>query len=679
MNRQRYKLVFNRHRGQLMAVAEIASSIQHHGRTSAHAAAMPDLLPSALRFSLLAIALALAMNTVAHAQILGDRNAPRNQQPTVLVTPNGVPVVNIQTPSTAGVSVNSYRQFDVGPNGAILNNAQGTTSTQLGGYVAGNPWLATGAARVIVNQVNSANPSYLRGYLEVAGARAQVVVANPAGITCSGCGFINANRATLTTGVPQVVNGNLESYRVASGAVRIEGNGLDASRTDYAEIIARAVQVNAGVLNEPTAAALAYGIHQREGETKFLVVDLGGGTFDVSVLDLFEGVMEVRATAGDNFLGGEDFVQAIVDAFCREHDISDKLRNEPRFAQLLHARAEQAKRTLSESPGATLAFDYDGRHYEMALDEARLDTLCAPLLARLRAPVERALRDAAIPLDELDSVVLAGGATRMPIVRKMIARMFGRFPAIDLNPDEVVALGAAVQAGLKMRDQALKEVVMTDVAPYSMGVEVAMQLGDGSRSSGHMDPVIERNTTVPVSKVKTYFPTSPQQTKVDLNIFQGEARLTRDNIYLGTLCISDEGRPLGQQPIDVRFTYDVNGLLQIDAVAHGSGTSYNLLIESAPGLLDEDEIAASLARLAGLKIHPRDRLQYRTLLARAERLYQQLRGDTRQWLGMQITGYEQVLDSQDSERIAAQTRQFTELLDHVERQATIFLPNGEAP
>lgn len=247
MNRQRYKLVFNRHRGQLMAVAEIASSIQHHGRTSANAAAMPDLLPSALRFSLLAIALALAMNTVAHAQILGDRNAPRNQQPTVLVTPNGVPVVNIQTPSTAGVSVNSYRQFDVGPNGAILNNAQGTTSTQLGGYVAGNPWLATGAARVIVNQVNSANPSYLRGYLEVAGARAQVVVANPAGITCSGCGFINANRATLTTGVPQVVNGNLESYRVASGAVRIEGNGLDASRTDYAEIIARAVQVNAGV------------------------------------------------------------------------------------------------------------------------------------------------------------------------------------------------------------------------------------------------------------------------------------------------------------------------------------------------------------------------------------------------------------------------------------------------
>ncbi len=247
MNRQRYKLVFNRHRGQLMAVAEIASSIQHQGRTAGPSGTLPDLLPSALRFSLLSVALALAMNTVAHAQILGDRTAPRTQQPTVLVTPNGVPVVNIQTPSTAGVSVNRYRQFDVGTNGVILNNARSTTSTQLGGYVAGNPWLATGAARVIVNQVNSANPSYLRGYLEVAGNRAQVVVANPAGITCAGCGFINANRATLTTGVPQINNGNLDSYRVASGAVNIEGNGLDASRTDYAEIIARAVQVNAGV------------------------------------------------------------------------------------------------------------------------------------------------------------------------------------------------------------------------------------------------------------------------------------------------------------------------------------------------------------------------------------------------------------------------------------------------
>lgn len=250
MNRQRYKLVFNRHRGQLMAVAEIASSIDQRGQrgvTADPSTSLPASFASVPRFTLLAVVMVLAMNTVAHAQILGDRNAPRTQQPTVLAAPNGVPVVNIQTPSKAGVSVNTYRQFDVGTNGAILNNARTTTTTQLGGYVAGNPWLATGAARVIVNQVNSSNPSYLRGYIEVAGSRAQVIVANPSGITCAGCGFINASRITLTTGSAQIVNGNLDSYRVGGGTVRIDGAGMDASQTDYADIIARAVQVNAGV------------------------------------------------------------------------------------------------------------------------------------------------------------------------------------------------------------------------------------------------------------------------------------------------------------------------------------------------------------------------------------------------------------------------------------------------
>ncbi|WP_420105066.1 molecular chaperone HscC [Herbaspirillum huttiense] len=432
------------------------------------------------------------------------------------------------------------------------------------------------------------------------------------------------------------------------------------------------------LLNEPTAAALAYGIHQREAETKFLVVDLGGGTFDVSVLDLFEGVMEVRASAGDNLLGGEDFVGAIVDAFCRRHDIGDSLRHEPSFARLLHTRAEQAKRALSDVGSTSLQVEWGDRHYEMTLDEAGLESICAPLLARLRAPVQRALADAAIPLEELDNVVLAGGATRMPIVRKMIARMFGRFPAIDLNPDEVVALGAAVQAGLKSRDQALKEVVMTDVAPYSMGVEVVTQLGDGKHSEGHMDPVIERNTAVPVSRVKRYFAVSAQQTEVKINVFQGEARLVRDNIFLGSLSITAEGRPLGQDGIDVRFTYDANGLLQIDALERMSGKAFNLLIQSAPGLLSESEIAQTIVRLAELKSHPREQLRYRTLLARGERVYQQLRGDTRKWLGTQITLYEQALDAQNTEHLLDRTESLAQLLDQLEQQLAIG-PQGDQP
>ena len=200
-----------------------------------------------LTFSLWAAFGLAAILPAAQAQIVADRAAPASQQPTVLNAGNGVPLVNIQTPSAAGVSRNTYSQFDVQSRGAILNNARTNALTQLGGWVQGNPWLAGGTARVILNEVNSSNPSLLQGYIEVAGSRAQVVIANPAGVTCDGCGFINASRATLTTGTPIVSGGNLEGYLVERGRVTVQGGGLDASQSDYTDIIARAVEVNAGI------------------------------------------------------------------------------------------------------------------------------------------------------------------------------------------------------------------------------------------------------------------------------------------------------------------------------------------------------------------------------------------------------------------------------------------------
>ncbi|MCA3182177.1 MULTISPECIES: hemagglutinin repeat-containing protein [unclassified Cupriavidus] len=194
----------------------------------------------------LALAVLLALPS-ANAQIVADSGAPRTQQPTVLSAPNGTPLVNIQTPSAAGVSRNTYGQFDVGGNGAILNNSRANAQTQLGGWVQGNPWLAGGEARVILNEVNASHPSQLRGPMEVAGGRAQVVIANPAGITCDGCGFLNANRVTLTTGTPILNGGNLDGYRVQRGIVEVTGAGMDSSRADYTDIIARAVRVNAGL------------------------------------------------------------------------------------------------------------------------------------------------------------------------------------------------------------------------------------------------------------------------------------------------------------------------------------------------------------------------------------------------------------------------------------------------
>jgi filamentous hemagglutinin len=243
MNKHLHRIVFNAARGLRMVVQETARSTGRGARkaTSGGAGA------GSAAVSVAAIAAAL-MSAPLHAQIVADPHAPGGQRPTVLGAPNGVPVVNIQTPSAAGVSRNTYSQFDVQRNGVVLNNSRGNAQTQLGGWVQGNPWLATGSARVILNEVHSANPSQLRGYVEVAGPRTEVIIANPAGIQVDGGGFINVNRATLTTGTPQFnAQGGLDSFVVRGGSVSVDGAGLDAAKTDYAAILARAVQVNAGL------------------------------------------------------------------------------------------------------------------------------------------------------------------------------------------------------------------------------------------------------------------------------------------------------------------------------------------------------------------------------------------------------------------------------------------------
>ena len=267
MNKNLYRIVFNKARGMLMVVAEISRSC--------HAVACPASGPSCVqrqcvtRLSAVSFGLLLALGAVqpAAANIVADRNAPGNQKPTILNSANGTPQVNIQTPSKAGVSRNVYSQFDVNSKGAILNNSRKNVATQQGGMVAANPWLARGEAKIILNEVNSRDPSRLNGYIEVAGKKAQVVIANPSGITCDGCGFINANRATLTTGQAQLKDGNLTGYAVNKGEIVIQGKGMDSSRQDYTDIIARSTKVNAGLwakdLKVTTGANTVDAAHER--------------------------------------------------------------------------------------------------------------------------------------------------------------------------------------------------------------------------------------------------------------------------------------------------------------------------------------------------------------------------------------------------------------------------------
>ena len=258
MNKLCYRIVFNKRRGLCMAVQENASS---HGKGSGQSGPASGGAPSgraggmAMRLRMVALAMLGAFGAsgllvnLAAAQIVADPNAAGRQQATVLNTANGVLQVNVQTPSAAGVSRNVYSRFDVPASGAVLNNSRAQVQTQLGGWIEGNPWMAKGTARVILNEVNSNTPSQLRGYMEVAGTRAEMVIANPAGIVVDGAGFINVSRATLTTGAPVLngADGGLNGYTVQRGLISIEGQGLDGRQTDYTALIARSVRLNAGV------------------------------------------------------------------------------------------------------------------------------------------------------------------------------------------------------------------------------------------------------------------------------------------------------------------------------------------------------------------------------------------------------------------------------------------------
>jgi molecular chaperone HscC len=356
------------------------------------------------------------------------------------------------------------------------------------------------------------------------------------------------------------------------------------------------------LLNEPTAAALAYGLDQAGSESRLLVFDLGGGTFDVSILEMFEGVMEVRASAGDNMLGGEDFTGLIVQMFFDDSGIPAAARNDAAFMQRLGARAETLKRQLSDRPGGRIEIAWKGIDYATELDIHQYEKRCEVLLARLWRPIERALRDARIRAADLHHVVLAGGATRMPMVRELANRMFGRVPRGVLNPDEVVAMGAAVQAGLKMRDATLEEMVMTDVCPYTMGTSIVRVLDEDNHIDGFYSPIIQRNTVVPVSRVQRYEPVADNQRSIAIAIYQGESRMVRDNIRLGEVTVPLAPGPRADGAVDVRFTYDANGLLEVEVTVVNSNEQRRMVIENDVGALSPAQIVERHAALSTLRI-----------------------------------------------------------------------------
>lgn len=340
------------------------------------------------------------------------------------------------------------------------------------------------------------------------------------------------------------------------------------------------------IINEPTAAALAYGLDKTDKEEKILVFDLGGGTFDVSILEIGDGVFEVIATAGDNQLGGDDFDQAIIDylvaEFKKEHGID--LSQDKMALQRLKDAAEKAKKELSgvTSTQISLPFITAGPqgplHLDVTLTRAKFDELTAHLVERTMGPTRQALQDAGLSTSDIDKVILVGGSTRIPAVQEAIRREIGKEPHKGVNPDEVVAMGAAIQGGVISGD--VKDVVLLDVTPLSLGIET---LG------GVFTKLIERNTTIPTSKSQIFSTAADNQTAVDIHVLQGERPMAADNKTLGRFQLTDiPPAPRGVPQIEVTFDIDKNGIVNVSAKDLGTGKEQKITIKSSSGLSEEE-------------------------------------------------------------------------------------------
>lgn len=396
------------------------------------------------------------------------------------------------------------------------------------------------------------------------------------------------------------------------------------------------------IISEPTAAAIAHGLYDQEGNCRFLVFDLGGGTFDVSILELFENILEVRAVAGDNYLGGEDFTRVLEKLFLKDQKL-DKQDMTLKEQARLYRSAEKAKCDFKDESEVIFSFVYKEEERKSVITKRAYEEACEELFTRIREPVKRSLSDAGLSLKDIDKVVLVGGATRLSIVKEFLIKLFRKFPDTSTNPDEAVALGAAIEGAMKERHADVKEVILTDVCSFTLGTEVVVEYEDGRVEDGHFCPIIERNTVIPVSHTERLYTVRDNQEQVRVRVLQGESRFARNNLYLGELNIKVPKAPKGQEAIDVTYTYDINSLLEVQVEVISTGEKQKMIIKGSQNTMSDEEIEKRMEDLSYLKIQPRDQEENKVVLLRAERMYEECLGDRRKRIERYLQRFEEAL------------------------------------
>lgn len=420
------------------------------------------------------------------------------------------------------------------------------------------------------------------------------------------------------------------------------------------------------IISEPTAAAIAYGLYQSHGHMRFLVFDLGGGTFDVSVLERIDSILEVRAVAGDNFLGGEDFTAVLEEMFFEKYPQFDRLTMDSKTLRHIHKQADNCKIGFSEDKKSVMECKIGEEMYALTVELSAYEKACEELLDKIRQPVRRSLSDAHIRLSDIDKVVLVGGATKSPVIRRFVSKLFRAIPDTNINPDEAVALGAAIQGAMKERRDAIKEVILTDVCPFTLGTEIVREWEKGIFENGIFCPIIERNTIIPASRTERLYTAHDGQTKIRVNVLQGESRFARNNLSLGEMTIEVPKGQAGEESVDVTYTYDINSILEVEVKVVSTGRQLKQIFGGRNLDMSPEEIAERFQTLSYLKIHPRDREENKYLLLLGERMYEESIGDKRQLIAGELHKYEQALNSYEPGEIERAKEAFREFLKGLE-------------
>lgn len=404
------------------------------------------------------------------------------------------------------------------------------------------------------------------------------------------------------------------------------------------------------LINEPSAAALT--AWQEDDEERILLVfDFGGGTLDISIVDCFENIVEITTIAGDNHLGGTDFDREIVLAFCEENGLTwDKLNKRQQANLLLEGK--RCKETLSQQNQVEMQFcpgeSNGGEKLRMSLDTERLFHIGQGLFRRIKNVISRAIADSGLGLEDISGVLLAGGSSRMPVVQMFLSRLFGRDIVVGNEPDLLIARGIGIYTGIKERNEELKDILMTDVCPFSLGTEI---VGDVPGGPGKMSMLIERNSILPCRAVGKYATAYDYQDKLHFGIFQGENYNPEQNLKLGDLTIPVPRAPKWQESATVTFAYDINGILDVSVVSNSTGEKVNATFVSGYRQLTEKQLAVKKARMEAMSFLSREEEERKAIMAMAERLYAQTSGDLRGYIEQAIALYNHAWNSKSPIRI----------------------------